>query len=586
MSPVLPREIVDRIKEETDIVTVVRQYVSLRPAGTAFKGLCPFHQEKTPSFHVNPQRQIFKCFGCGEGGDVITFLMKLQGLSFPEALEVLARPLNLDLARYLQEEEAGEGEGERQAYFRALAVAAQAWQDALWGERGKTALAYLRERGFGEEILRRYDVGFAPPGTAWLTGRLERDGVSAALAQRAGLLRVREGGEPFAYFRNRIIFPVRNIAQRITGFGGRILGEGEPKYLNSAESPWFNKRKLLYGFARSRIPIARRKAAILVEGYLDLLAMVQAGFAHCVATCGTSFTVEQARAMRHGCRTLFILYDGDRAGVKAAVRAAGTALAAGLEPRIVLLPEQEDPASFLQGHAPEALAELLQEAPGYIPLLRRLAEDSGTGRVGVERAVRRALADIAALDDPLRRALLLDELAGTFGLEREVLREELARLREGAPRHVRQPAEPSTADAASPPRMRPSPIELQLLAHALADDTGAAAATAVSLWDGRPLSSPLATSLLEDLRRWHAEAAARRPGDWIQSLWHERDDDYRRLVAELLDHPEAGSGSHAQIVGDCWDRLMEKRTLAARSERLRRLSTGKGAREIHGEDES
>jgi len=325
MALTLPRDVVARIKEETDIVEVVRRYVTLAASGSAFKGLCPFHREKTPSFHVNPSRQIYKCFGCGEGGDVISFLMKAEGLSFPEAVETLARPLDIDLARYLAEDE--EGEGERLAFHRANEAAAGLWRETFWSERGEPARRYLRERGFQDEILRRYDLGWAPAGGAWFAEALRRAGVGEELGLRAGLL-LRRGEEPaFAYFRSRVIFPVRNIAQRIAGFGGRVIGQGEPKYLNSPDSAFFSKGKLLYGYAASRIAVARLRTAILVEGYLDLLALAQAGFTNGVATCGTAFTPDQARLLRRGCPTVFLLFDGDRAGLKAAVRASRVAIA-------------------------------------------------------------------------------------------------------------------------------------------------------------------------------------------------------------------------------------------------------------------
>jgi len=192
LAPSLPREIVARIKEETDIVDVVRRYVTLRAAGSAFKGLCPFHREKTPSFHVNPARQIYKCFGCGEGGDVLSFLMKVEGLSFPEALETLARPLDIDLSRYLADEEA---EGERLAFHRALETAAALWSEALAGDGGAGAREYLAGRGFRPETWRRFELGYAPGGSEWFTGELSRRGVSADLALRAGLM-MRKGQEP------------------------------------------------------------------------------------------------------------------------------------------------------------------------------------------------------------------------------------------------------------------------------------------------------------------------------------------------------------------------------------------------------
>ena len=587
MSPVLPKDLVARIKEESDIVAVVREYVTLRAAGTNLVGLCPFHREKTPSFNVNPHRQIYKCFGCGEGGDVISFLMKLQGLSFPEALEILARPLDVDLARFLVDND--EAEGERQAFFRAQEAAATLWSEAYWGREGAEARAYLEGRGFGQEILRRYDVGFAPAATSWLVDGLTPRGVDRDLALRTGLVRIGHGGEPFAYFRNRIIFPVRNIAQRIAGFGGRILGEGEPKYLNSAEGPYFSKRELLYGFAMSRIPIARHKTAILVEGYLDQIALAQAGFGNGVATCGTAFTQEQAKILRRGCSRVFVLFDGDAAGIKASVKAAAAALAGGLEPRIGRLPPGEDPASFLLGRDATALTAVLEAAPGYLQLLRDLAAESGRGREARERAVKRAIEAVAAVPDPIRRSLLVDEAAEVFALARELVGEEVAR-RTDAPRPTgpqaarQEPADPPVARPLQPDRgplrVDAAAVEQQMLAHVLADESGEAAETMLGLWPDADFTLEPARRLHEELAAWLAQRrrdGAPPPAVFVQERWHAHDDGYRRLVTDLLTDPEAGgTGDHARIVRDCRHRLDTYRQRRRDSDALRARPGGRG----------
>jgi DNA primase len=332
MSPVLSADIIARVKDETDIVEVVRQHVQLKPAGAVFKGLCPFHKEKTPSFIVTPSRGRWHCFGCGTGGDVISFLMEAEGVTFPEAVEILARPLDIDLSSALKEDES---EGERRSFHRANETAMNLWSEALWDSKlGSAALAYLTDRGFGEKVLRDYDAGWAPGLSGWLEAGLRQGGVDRELALRADLLRPSDrGGEPFAYFRNRIIFPVKIISRQVAGFGGRVVDQGEPKYLNSSDSAYFNKGKLLYGFEASRMPIARQKCAVLVEGYLDLLALAQVGFTNVVATCGTAFTPEQAKLLRRGARDVILMFDGDRAGLKAAVRSADIALRHGLDRR-------------------------------------------------------------------------------------------------------------------------------------------------------------------------------------------------------------------------------------------------------------
>ncbi len=569
MAPSFPPDIVARIKDETDIVEVVRQYVTLRPAGTSFKGLCPFHTEKTPSFHVNSVRQIYKCFGCGEGGDVISFLQAIEAISFPEAVEALARPLDIDLARYLREDD---GDGERRSFLRANEVASRLWTDALWDERnGQRARTYLAGRGLADETLHRFDVGYAPAGTGWLAAGLQREGVSQELALRAGLLKEGKGSEPFAYFRNRIIFPVRNISKQITGFGGRVVDQGEPKYLNSPDSSYFAKRKLLYGFAASRLPIARAKTAILVEGYLDLLALAQAGISNVVATCGTAFTSDQARMVRRGATALVVFFDGDRAGLQAAVRACHMAMAAGLEPEVARCPEGEDPDSLLQRGGKEALEQVLAATEAYLPFLLTLVAERSPGRVGTERALRQALSSIAEVADPIRREYLLQEAAELFGIRQQALQTHLERA---AARSRRRYAVPTGGgmtddghvgraaaglDGGAPPgdlpdtplqrpplrsfaRVDVAAVEREMFAHVLKDTSGSAARVFLDERGELSLSCEEAERLAQELAEWHEENRDERPlapAIFVQQKWHEPvDDRYRNYVSELLVNEE------------------------------------------------
>ncbi len=578
MASAFPQDIVTRIKEETDIVAVVRGYVTLKPSGAGFKGLCPFHREKTPSFNVTPSLNIYKCFGCGEGGDVISFLMKIEGISFPEALEALARSLDIDLSRYLQDDEA---EGERVAFHRANAVAADIWQEALWDENlGRTARRYLQERGFGEDILRRYEVGFAPGNSGWFVHALQRQGVPADLALRSGLMRQKDHREPFAYFRNRIIFPIKNIAQRVAGFGGRVIDQGEPKYLNSSDSPYYSKGKLLYGFSVSRMSIARLKTVILVEGYLDLLALAQAGLGNVVATCGTAFTPDQTGLIRRGCRSLVILFDGDRAGLQAAVKASHLALAAGLEPRVARLPEGEDPASLLVTRDRTALTEILAEAQGYLPFLLALVAEKGGGREGEERALRQALKSIALVQDPIRQEYLLQEAAELFAIRSEVLREYLEKEARTESKRYRKRSSVADAQAESV-RSEPTTvpdghlgmrsfaavdrprIEATLLAHALRDGSGAAAGVLVAEAEEPSFSSPEANLLHQELTRWQAALAdgeRKSPADFVQERWHDMGASYRTFVSDLLTNEAVPDQTDfARVIRDCLSRLREDR---------------------------
>jgi len=556
MTPVFSPDIIARVKDETDIVEVVRQHVSLKPAGAVYKGLCPFHKEKTPSFIVTPARQRYHCFGCATGGDVISFTMEIEGVTFPEAVEILARPLDIDLSTWLRDDDS---EGERRAFHRANEVAMTLWRDAFWDPKlGRNALTYLQDRGFGDKVMRDFDVGWAPAGSEWLASGLKNGGVDEDLVQQADLMRPSShGGSSFAYFRSRIIFPIKNISRQVAGFGGRVLDQGEPKYLNSSDSPYFTKGKLLYGFEASRMAIAREKTAILVEGYLDLLALAQVGIVNVVATCGTAFTPDQAKLIRRGAQNVLLVFDGDKAGLKAAVRSADVALRHGLEPKIVSLPDGKDPADVVIGDGVDAMHGALKKAMGYIPFLKGLADARGGDREVRERALRQSLGTIAGIEDPLRREYVLQEAAEVFGVQENLLRQAVEKEAAGARNRNRVYKRPgpggtapgqdrdvdkeqaggvpgsdeaaATVQRRTGPQVRRSmakvnaePIEADMLSHILMDDSGEAA-----------------------------------PREFVLDRWNSTGDSaYRGFISQLIskeDRPE--STDFIKVIKDCLSRL-------------------------------
>ncbi len=587
MAPVFSPDIIARVKDETDIVEVVRQHVDLKAAGSVYKGLCPFHKEKTPSFIVTPARGRYHCFGCGAGGDVISFVMEVEGLAFPEAVEILARPLDIDLSDWLREDES---EGERRAFYRANAAAAEIWKQALWEEAaGRKARDYLRERGFAEKVLRDLDVGWAPAGSSWLERQLAAAGVERELALQADLLRNGNQGDVFAYFRSRIIFPIKTISRQVTGFGGRVLGQGEPKYLNSADSPYFTKGNLLYGLDYSRMAIAREKAAILVEGYLDLIALVQAGFNNVVATCGTAFTTMQARLVRRGAPVVYLLFDGDKAGRKAAVRSADIALREGLEPKIATLPGGLDPADVVMADGRAGIETVLADAPGYVGYLQRLAAPQWDDRTVKERAVKQILATVPGIPDALRREYVLQETAEVFGLGVDLLRSMVAQGRAGkggpavqggqSPKGaLRQAARGDDAGPAREPREEPrretrvkplarinaAAIEKDLFAHVLMDDSGRAAEVFRDRGQEVDLASPAACTLAGEIEAWFTERAAggaESLREFVLERWNQvGDNEYRAFVSRLLDEPARPAGTDfVRIAKDCLERLGRNR---------------------------
>jgi DNA primase len=319
-------EIIDRVRDATDIVALVSRHVALKRAGKTWKGLCPVHQEKTPSFTVNPARGIFKCFGCGEGGDAFRFLMAHEKLSFPEAIELLAAEAGIPLPKRTPTAEAEE------SVYPALEWAVGVYRRELQGPRGEPARALLARRGLDGATVERFGLGFAPPGWSHLLDTA-RGRYTPRVLIRGGLLLEGDRG-PYDRFRNRLMIPIRSALGRAIGFGARALGDEEPKYLNSPETEVFHKGRVLFGLAEARDALRETGDVVVVEGYMDALALSQFGVGHVVASCGTAFTEDQARILRRYVERAVMLFDGDAAGIRAAWKSAGVFLGAGLAVRV------------------------------------------------------------------------------------------------------------------------------------------------------------------------------------------------------------------------------------------------------------
>ena len=385
----IPDEIIQQIRERVDLVDLVGRFVTLKKAGRNYKGLCPFHGEKTPSFNVNPDRQAFYCFGCQAGGNAITFLMKIENLSFPEAARTLARERGIEIP----ETDSGE-RGVSERLFEANEIAQAAYREAL-APAGNPALAYLEQRGVDAASIERFGIGFAPDRWDYVAQRLREKRIPAELGERAGILAPRPSGGHYDRLRGRVTFPIRDTRGRIIGFGGRALGpEQEPKYLNTPESPIFRKRESFYGFPYALDPIRRGERAVVVEGQFDLIALHRAGVEAALATCGTALSAEHARGLRRRTQEVVLFFDGDEAGQRAMERALQVLLPEGLRLRAAALPAGEDPDSYLRAAGPEHLRKVIDEA---VPALDRvMARAVERGRsTPAEKA--RAVAEVAPL---------------------------------------------------------------------------------------------------------------------------------------------------------------------------------------------
>lgn len=355
------RNLREEIRDRIDIVDLVSQYVRLERAGKNFKGLCPFHNEKTPSFHVSPALNRFHCFGCGASGDVFTFLMRIEGLSFREAMRRLAEQAGIEL----RDEALPQETPDERDQLRKLVYAANFFYRQCL-TRTPHAQQYLEQRRLTRETIQVFELGYAPDGWDYLLRFLQRHHFSLEAAEQAGLLKARDDGSGYYdRFRNRITFPIHDASGRVVAFGARTMGDEEPKYLNSPETPLFEKRNTLYGWHLARGDILRQKAALIVEGYLDCMMLHQHGFKHTVATLGTAFTEEHATRLKRLVERVYLLFDSDAAGVRATLRAGEVLTQAGIPVLVVRLPQGEDPDSLLRTQGTPALQNALELA---IPL--------------------------------------------------------------------------------------------------------------------------------------------------------------------------------------------------------------------------
>jgi DNA primase len=409
------QRLLEEIKSRIDIVEFVSDYVSLQKAGQNLKGLCPFHSEKTPSFTVSPSKQIFHCFGCSTGGDVVTFLMKQENLSFAEAIRYLAQKTGIELKGFAQEKNSAE----RDALLRLNEHAARYFEKTL--SSSPLAIQYLEKRGIRREFLGMFRIGFSGDGRDGLCKNLRNNNFPAQLLLKAGVASPDNGGIR-DYFRRRIIFPICNQRGDVIAFGGRVMDNSLPKYVNSPETEIFRKGETLFGMHSARECIRKKGFALIVEGYLDVIVCHQGGFSNAVAPLGTALTVRHLEKLRSVTKKVVLVFDGDQAGKAAASRALPVLCESGYSIRILLLPEGEDPDSFIRLQGSEAFERLIGSALSVVELRMQSVADRTD-------AVRETLSLIAAVRDPLKAEEMLGELRDVAGMNESVLRNELEVLR-------------------------------------------------------------------------------------------------------------------------------------------------------------
>ncbi|HNT88708.1 MAG TPA: DNA primase, partial [Candidatus Hydrogenedentes bacterium] len=430
-----------------DIVDVIGGYLELKPAGSRFKALCPFHTEKTPSFVVSRDRQMYHCFGCGKGGDALSFLMEYEGLSFIEGLRKLAdrggvrlpafkeadprsdllRTRTLELCRFAEH------------YFR------ETLGNPLQGSRGRH---YLQTRQLKSATAERFGLGYAPQGWSSLLDAARKKPFAQDIIEASGLFKHGDRGSWYDAFRDRLMFPIRDVTGNTVAFGGRALESGEAKYINSPETLIYKKSRVLYGLHEAREALRRESRALLVEGYMDLLRCFDAGIEHVVATCGTALTSEQAALMRRYVPEVVVVYDGDAAGIQAALRGIGVLVAAGLQVRATALPSGQDPDDFIREAGPEAFLGRIEEAPDFVTFFVRMNENRLRTIEGKSAVARDLFAVLRYIEDQLRLDEYLKRGARELGLNEWSFRGEFERSRRTSDR----PAPVQKTDPAFRPR--------------------------------------------------------------------------------------------------------------------------------------
>jgi len=444
---VIPDDVVDRVRDEADIIAVIGEYVKLKRVGNSFRGPCPFHHGKNDNFSVTPHG--YKCFVCGEAGDVFTFAQKHLGLEFVEAVKWVGAKAGVevrDVSTRTEERDA------REPYWEVNATAAEFFRTQLWDTpAGAAARDYLASRGISREAADRFELGYAPRDLAAMRSALESLGFDVPRQLAAGVLVTREDRpEPRPRFRDRLMFPIFDPAGHVAGFGGRVLGTGEPKYLNSAESEVFAKRTLLYGLNWAKQAIRKADRLIIVEGYFDAIRLMLAGIAEVVAPLGTALTEQQATLIRKYTRNVFLLYDSDQAGLKATFRSGDALLANGVSVRVISLPEGEDPDTFVAKAGADGFERAAAAAVDVFDRKIQILERSGW--FGDLRHKRRALdklmPTIRVASDNLTRDLYIARTMEVAGISREMLVREL----QAGPRAHRV-----TREAGAPPEEEPAP---------------------------------------------------------------------------------------------------------------------------------
>jgi len=432
---VIKQTTIDRVFDTIQIEEVVGDFVDLKKRGTSLIGLCPFHNEKSPSFNVSISKGIYKCFGCGEGGHAVDFVMKHEKYSYPEAIRYLAKKYNIEVEEDEKSEEQLLINDRRESLLIVTNWAASMFQDSLWNsDEGKAiGLSYFKERGYRDDIIKKFELGYSPESWDYLYSNAVSAGHQDEYLEETGLVIKKEGGRTYDRFRSRVMFPIHNLTGRAVGFGGRTLKTDKkvPKYVNSPESDIYHKSAILYGLYFARKSIVTADNCYLVEGYADVLSVHQAGIENVVATSGTSLTAEQIKLIGRFTKNVTMLYDGDAAGIKASLRGTDMLLKEGLNVKVLLFTDGHDPDSYIQKFGPNSFEEYIKKnQQDFISFKTQiLLQDAGKDPVKRAGVIREIVESIALIPDQIKASVFIRDCSVKLDIEERILISELNKIR-------------------------------------------------------------------------------------------------------------------------------------------------------------
>jgi DNA primase len=584
-----PAAFIDELKSHAGIVQIVQERVPLRKSGTAWKGLCPFHGEKTPSFTVNEDRRTFKCFGCGVGGDVIKFVELYEKITFPEAVRQLAGRMGLPVPEAEGTKEEAATQREREALLKLHEIAAAFFRDQLQAPGGAAARRLLEKRSLSAETIALLGIGYAPRTGHALRDHLTQAGFAADVQQKSGLVLRRDDGSLRDRFRARVMIPISRESGPIIAFGGRAMEEGQhPKYLNSPETPIYVKGRTLYGLSLSKAAITRAKHAVMVEGYFDVAQAIQAGITNVVASSGTALTAAQARLLKRFASKIVLSFDPDAAGQGAAAKSSELLVAEGFQVNVAMMPAGDDPDNFIQKHGGAAYQDLLRGSRPWLEyLLDRAAADYDFGRPDDRREFLNRMLEVAArIPEAAARDQFADRLSHKAQITEDVVRAEIRKVAVQRKTTAPEPQAPvpglgqvKTAERGIIWAILRDPEAAAAALSGLDDGdteglaTGSILEQARSLQDWPPAALPEAlgerlskgeASLVAEIGRQSHPPAA--PADCVRTLKRLRCDRERAAVQRQIDRlQELGAGRHEAEIVSLWAR---KRALVQQIEEL------------------